>query len=449
MVQQDPLKQDRSAAPAAGSAALGGVHRRLASARAHMEFAVHKAREVRLLQVAASLTFSSVLALVPLLAVVLAVFTAFPQFAQMRQSLEQELPRSLLPVPYAQTILAYLADFAAKAAGVGIVGLLLLAVTALSMILTVDRILNDIWQVRQRRPLAQRLLVYWAFLSAGPVLLGLSLTLTSYLVSLSYTHSERWGAGMRPLLALLAPLLAMVAYSAAYALVPNRRVQWRHALAGGLVTAVVDELMSRGFAAYVMHGSFLTIYGAFAAVPIFLTWIYLSWLSFLFGAAIAATLPQIGRTRFDDSRRAGDRVITAVALIKVLYDGGRDAAVRAVALRDLARSLRTDGEELQALLVDLEGLGYVRRLAASRTAPEAWMLACDPLTQGLGPVFRRFGLDPANSLLARADLDLRAWLAPALAGPWLESGIAQLAARTVPTAAPEPPPVLPQAKPSD
>ena len=127
-----------------------GIGPRRVRAREVLAFAVHTARQSRLMQVAASLTFSSVLALVPLLAVVLAVLTAFPLFGEMRESVEQDLAKSLLPVPYAQTILRYLSDFAAKAAGVGAAGLAFLALTALSMILTVDRILNDIWQVHQR-----------------------------------------------------------------------------------------------------------------------------------------------------------------------------------------------------------------------------------------------------------------------------------------------------------
>ena len=414
------------AADAPPDAPLRGLAPRFARAREVFEFAVHKAQQARLPQVAASLTFSSVLALVPLLAVILAVFTAFPQFAQMRQSLEQELPRGLLPVPYAQTILRYLSEFAAKAAGVGAVGLLLLGVTALSMMLTVDRILNDIWQVHQRRPLAQRLLVYWAFLSLGPVVLGLSLSMTSYVVSLSDSPIARWGGGIRPLLQLVSPLIGVAAYSAAYALVPNRRVAWRHAITGGIVTALVDELMSRGFAAYVLHGSFLSVYGAFAAVPIFLTWIYLSWLSFLFGAAIAAVLPHLRHTRFNDTKRAGDRAITAVALVKLLYDARRDGVLRAVALHDLALSLRTDDEDLAALLAELETLGYVRQLASGEGLNEEWILACDPQTMGLAALLHRYALDPGNSLLQQADLGLYPWLAPLLAGDWLQRGLAQI-----------------------
>lgn len=405
----------------------GGWKPKLIRAREVVEFAVHKARQSQLPQVAASLTFTSVLALVPLLAVILAVLTAFPVFTEFRESIERELPKGLLPDPYAQTILRYLGEFAAKAAGVGAAGLAFLVLPALSMILTVDRILNDIWQVHRRRSMAQRLLVYWAVLSVGPVLLGLSLSLTSYVVSMSDARIDRWGSTVRELFALASPLIATAAYSAVYALVPNRKVSWRHALTGGLVTAVTGELMSRGFAAYVIHGSVLSVYGAFAAFPIFLMWIYLSWLTFLFGAAIAATLPQLRATRFFDTRRAGDRAITAIALLKLLLDARAVGSLGALGTADMARALRTDEEELASLLGELETLGYVRKLAPStESACDEWILSCDPQTQALGPVFRRFALDPENSLLQRADLGLRPWLAPAIDGAWLQRGLAQL-----------------------
>jgi len=404
-----------------------GWRPRFTRTREVFEFAVHKAREARLAQVAASLTFSSVLALVPLLAVVLSLLTAFPVFTEFRQSLERELPKGLLPDPFAQTILRYLAEFAAKAAGVGALGLAFLALPAFSMILTVDHILNDIWQVHRRRPLTQRLLVYWAVLSVGPLLLGVSLSLTSYVVSMSDVRIDRWGAALRQLFTLVSPLIAMAAYSVVYALVPNRRVSWRQAVTGGVVTAVTGELMSRGFAAYVIHGSVLSIYGAFAAVPIFLMWIYLSWLTFLFGAAIAATLGQLQTTRFFDVRRAGNRAITAIALVKLLLDARGVGPLRAIRAGELARTLRSDEEDLAALLGELETLGYVRRLAQTgEVTSDEWILTCDPQRQGLGPLFHHFALDPENSLLQRRDLGLLPWVEPLIGADWLQRGLAQL-----------------------
>ncbi len=422
----EPPKHDFAPATILPADVAAGLGPKLVQAREVFEFAVHKARQAQLAQVAGSLTFSSVLALVPLLAVILAILTAFPLFTEFRQSLERDLPKGLLPDPYAQTILRYLADFAAKAAAVGAGGLAFLVVAALSMILTVDRILNDIWQVHRRRPLGQRLLVYWAVLSVGPVLLGVSLSLTSYVVSMSDTRISHWGTGARQFFALVSPLIAAAAYSAVYALVPNRRVAWRHAVTGGVVTAITGELMSRGFAAYVIHGSVLSIYGAFAAVPIFLVWIYLSWLTFLFGAAIAATLPQLHMTRFSDSKRAGNQAITAIALIKLLFDARGNGPLRAIAAADLARALRTDEEDLAFLLTELEALGYVRKLAPNDAAAEEWILSCDPQIQGLGPVFRHFALDPENSLLRRKELGLFPWFAPAITGEWLQRGLARI-----------------------
>lgn len=421
--------------PAAGQVAMAvnapadrhaGWGRRFAFAREVLEYAVHVAREARLAQVAASLTFSSVLALVPLLAVVLAVLTAFPVFTEFRESLERDLPKGLLPVPYAQTILRYLSEFATKAAGVGAAGLVFLALSALSMILTVDRILNDIWQVHRRRSLVQRMLLYWAVLSVGPLLLGVSLTLTSYVMSMSDGRIDHGNALVRQVVPLLPPLIAAVAYSAVYALVPNRRVYWRHAVSGGVVTAVTGELMSRGFAAYVIHGSVLSIYGAFAAVPIFLMWIYLSWLTFLFGAAIAATLPRLQTTRFADARRAGNRVVTAIALVKLLFEACAGGPLRPVAVVDLGRTLQTDAEDISLLLAQLETLGYARKLAQDDASTEEWILSCDPQTKGLGPVFHFLAIDPDNSLLRRKDLGLAAWLEPVISGEWLQRGLARI-----------------------
>jgi len=155
-------------------------------------------------------------------------------------------------------------------------------------------------------------------------------------------------------------------------------------------------------------------------VPVFLMWIYLSWLTFLFGAAIAATLPQLRATRFADAKRAGNDAVTALALVKLLYEARGAAPARGLCTAELAASLRSDPEETGALLAQLEGMGYLRRLVRSDGADEEWVLACDPRRQGLGRIFHRLAFDPENSLLRRADLGLDRWLAPLVRGPWLD-----------------------------
>jgi membrane protein len=398
----------------------------VARARELLGFATRRAREVRLPQVAASLTFSSVLAIVPLLAVVLAIVTAFPIFSEMRSALEKDLPvGGILPDPYAKVIVRTLAEFAAKAAGVGALGLVILLASALSVILTIDRILNDIWQVHRRRPLLQRVLVYWAVLSVGPLLLGASLSLTSYLVGASAARVEALSGGMHHLLPIASPALAALAYSIVYVLVPHRPVRWRHAVAGGIVTAITGELMSRAFAAYIVHGGVYSIYGAFAAVPVFLMWIYLSWLTFLFGAALAATLPQLRATRFGDVHRPGERFVCAAAMLRILLQLRLSGAVGAARTTELAERVRVDHEEANAILGELQRLGYVRRLEGPVGAGE-WILVCDPHTKGLAEAYHAFALDPGNSLLAVGDGGLARWLAPGLQGAWLQVGLGEL-----------------------
>ncbi|HEX7157032.1 MAG TPA: YihY family inner membrane protein, partial [Burkholderiaceae bacterium] len=196
----------------------------LSHAREILTFAARKARQARLEQVAASLTYSTVLALVPLLAVALAAFAALPSFNDYRDAVERSLLKGLLPEPFAGTILRYLSEFAAKATRVGALGLTFLALTALTMILTVDRVLNDIWQVHQRRTLAQRVLLYWTLLTIGPLLIGASLALTSYVLSVS--PGAQSPGMVHQLLALASPVLGTLAYCALYAFVPNRRVLW-------------------------------------------------------------------------------------------------------------------------------------------------------------------------------------------------------------------------------
>jgi membrane protein len=414
-------------------ARLARVSPLLEHAREVLNFAAHRARDVRLAQVASSLTFTTVLSLVPLLAVLLAVFTAFPMFADLRANFEKNLLRELLPPQYASMILRYLNEFAAKAASLTALGLLFLLGTALAMIFTVDRVLNDIWQVRARRPLLQRLLVYWTLLTLGPVLVGASLSATSYLLSISPDVARKGPDLLRTALGYGPLLLSGFAFAALYVIVPARRVLWRDALIGGFAAALLGEGMRDLFTAYIRTGTIGSIYGAFAVVPLFLLWVYLVWFAILFGAAIAATLPRLRSTRFADERRAGNRFITAVALLRALaaarasgVDSGR------VSLEDLARGVRTYPEETERLLAELERLDYVSPVEGSQGT--RWLLTCDPQTRTLRDAFARLAIDPANTLASRDPSGLGAWVARGLSSEWVAQPLAQLFEPATPAA---------------
>lgn len=370
-----------------------------ATARSVARFAYRRAGEVRLQQVAGSLTFVTVLSIVPLFAVALALFSAFPLFAEYRDAL-QALAAKTLPKQIADTVLNYVAEFASQAGRLTAAGLAFLAVTALSMIMTVDQSLNEIWQVRTMRPLWQRLLIYWAILTLGPVMIGASVTASSFLWAPSEEELRAIPWLARLALDYVPLLLTGFAFAALYVVVPNRSVRWHDALIGGFVAALLSELLRAGFATYVARGSVRSIYGAFAALPLFLLWIYLSWYVLLFGAAIAATLPRLRATRFADETRAGNAFITALAMLRHLLAMPRSQP--AVALEALAAGARTDLVDAERLLETMERLGYVRRLAAPRRrgVSSEWLLACDPSQQSLRPLFERYAVDPRNLLLA-------------------------------------------------
>lgn len=383
-----------------------------------LRFSLQRAREVRLAQVAGALTFTTVLSLVPLLAVALSLFTAFPLFEQFRVSLEQQVLRGLLPEQYAPMIVRYLNEFTAKAGGLTAFGLLFLLMTALSMVLTVDRVFNDIWRVRARRPLLQRVLLYWSLLTLGPLVVGASLSAASYVVSSSEGWSARLPGVLLTVLQYTPFVLGVSAMAAAYVAVPHRKVQWRDAAVGAVIAALLGELMRAGFAWYIRTGTIAGIYGAFAVLPLFLVWIYLSWLVILFGAAIAATAPLLRAARFADAARPGNDFITAVALLHVLLnarrrgdDGGR------LPLRVLAYAVRTAPEDAEQILIALEKLGYVAPLAGLHAG--SWLLACDPARTSLVAAFGRFAVDPANSLATRDSKGLGRWVEAGLRADWI------------------------------
>src|SRR5439155_23944710 len=191
-------------------------------------------REDRLGITASSLTFTTLISLVPLVTVMLALFSAFPMFSTFQGALEKYFLQTLVPDSIAKPVLTALTQFATKANRLGTVGLVFLVFTALALMLTIDRTLNAIWRVRTPRPIAQRVLVYWAAVTLGPLLLGLSLSITSYAISASQGLVGSMPGGVSFLLDTLEFALLATGMAGLFHYVPNTHVRWRPALAGGL-----------------------------------------------------------------------------------------------------------------------------------------------------------------------------------------------------------------------
>ena len=253
---------------------------------------LRRARQERLPQAAGSLTFTTLLSVVPLLAVSLALFARWPTvFGRFEAALDDVLLKSLLPPEIARTVLATLNRFAANANGLPWIGSLFVLVTAVAMLLTVENTLNQIWNVKRRRPLAKRVVLYVLILALGPPLLGASLWATSALVGVSLGWIGPLPPAARFVLNLGPLLLSWIGLACLYCFVPNTSLRRRDALIGALIASVALELGKRGFAAWLLKvPTYKAVYGAFAVFPVFLLWVYFSWLVTLAGALLAANL---------------------------------------------------------------------------------------------------------------------------------------------------------------
>ncbi len=338
-------------------------------------------REDRLGLTASSLTFTTLISLVPLATVVLAVFSAFPMFAGLEPALQKYLLQNLVPDGIAKPVLQWLTQFAGKARGMGTAGLAVLVVSALALVLTIDRTLNAIWRVRRPRALGQRVLVYWSALTLGPLALGLSLTLTGAALSLSGVAA---GPGV---LSFLIDGAQFVILSAAMAglfhYVPNTPVRWSHAWAGGLFVAAGFEVAKALLALYLSTvPSYSKVYGAFATVPILMLWVYLGWLIVLLGAVIAAYAPSLSMRVVRRADTPGWRFELALAVLAALVQV-RHGTERGLALMALSRRMRVDPLQLESVLELLCSIDWVQRLSESnvQAAEEPrYVLLCDPYT---------------------------------------------------------------------
>lgn len=363
-------------------------------------------REDRLGLTASSLTFTTLISLVPLLTVMLAVFSAFPMFARFQDALQKYFLQTLVPPGIAKEVLHQLTQFAAKAKGVGSVGLVFLFLAAIALMLTIDRTLNGIWRVRTARPIAQRVLVYWAAATLGPLVLGFSLSVTSIAISASQGVAVWAPGGMSWLLGSLEFAMLAAAFAGLFHYVPNTHVRWRHAVAGGAFSAAGFELAKRLLGWYLQTvPTYTVIYGALAAVPIFLIWIYLAWVIVLLGAVIAAYAPslQLRVKRWPDG--PGARLQLALAVLREL-GRAQAGAERGASAGQLAALMRIDPLQIEPLLEILQAFDWIGRL--NETADPRYVLLCDLERTPAQPLLAQLLLEPSpvsRGLWQRAGFD--------------------------------------------
>lgn len=345
-------------------------------------------------EIAGSLTYTTLLAIVPLVTVTIALFSNFPAFAQLGTALGDFLQTNVLP-DLAGQIVAYALQFSEKAAQLTLIGTAMLVITVVLLLSTIDGVFNDIWGVKQPRPLLTRLAVYWVALTLGPMALAGSIFATGQLVATSVAlvgdsrHIGTFTATVMPL-TLLGALFSFL-----YFAVPNHPVRVLHALAGGFAAALAFLLMQRMFGMFIaMSPSYTLVYGTFAALPIFLLWLYLSWVVVLLGAIVAATFPDFFERTKTPLSFPGDRACAALSMLIALTVGQREG--RTCPFNQLQELSGITNDQTEALLGEMHECGWV-----ARTDDENWILSTHPDLLSLVDVIERFALAPDNWAFAR------------------------------------------------
>ena len=319
-------------------------------------------------QNAAALTFTSLLSLVPLMTVTLAIFSAFPVADRVYEIVQNFVFENFVPTS-SEMLQQHLSEFISKASRLTGPGTAFLLVVALMMMHNIDGALNAIWEVKARRSFASKFLIYWAVLSVGPVLIGVSVLVTSYLISLPIlSEAASTGTGRR-LLGLTPVVASAVAFAMMYLVVPHRRVRIGHAVIGGVFAAVLFEVAKHGFGFYITQfPTYEAIYGALASIPIFLVWLYLSWVVVLLGAEVTHCL-SIYRWSASDQGRCRTGMGDAIAVLLALDEAAaRGEAPNTVDLA--AQKHRWMEPQLDDLLGQLRSAHWVHL-----TDDGTWVLA--------------------------------------------------------------------------
>src|SRR6266568_2527725 len=380
---------------------IGVLQRKLAATVTFCRYALHRFSRDGCFAAAGALSYTTLVSLVPLGVIALGILSAFPNFATVRQELLELVFSNFVPQISEQAAwwFQYFAESAAQATAIGIVGI---AATGVLLLATVEDQLNALWRVTTPRPWGQRVVAYWTLMTLGPLLVGMSLTLSTYLdtaarhAGLDPTALAQFASGWPHFLARIVPfVLELIACTLLYCVIPNCAVRWRDGMVGAAVAAILIELLKIGFAIYIgAMSSYQTVYGALAAIPIFLLWMYVSWMAVMLGAVVAANRPTWRvDERFVRISSGGVRLGFSLALIAALARAQRRGATCRIAT--LAAELGVATSVVDEHLQRLARAGF-----AAPTQDGAWVLGWSPESATLHDLYLALGLPLAGSWLA-------------------------------------------------
>ncbi|EMS2788196.1 YihY family inner membrane protein [Neisseria gonorrhoeae] len=348
-------------------------------------FVIRRFSEERVPQAAASMTFTTLLALVPVLTVMVAVTSIFPVFDRWSDSFVSFVNQTIVPQG-ADMVFDYIDAFRDQANRLTAIGSVMLVVTSLMLIRTIDNAFNRIWRVNTQRPWMMQFLVYWALLTFGPLSLGvgISFMVGSVQDSVLSSGAQQWADALKTAARLAFMTLLLWGL---YRFVPNRFVPARQAFVGALITAFCLETARFLFTWYMGNfDGYRSIYGAFAAVPFFLLWLNLLWTLVLGGAVLTSSLSYWQGEAFRrgfDSRGRFDDVLKILLLLDAAQKEGRTLSVQ-----EFRRHINMGYDELGELLEKLARYGYIY------SGRQGWVLKTGADSIELSELFKLFVYRP-------------------------------------------------------
>ncbi len=371
-------QSETEAAPASASASVARRHNRLGLDPTDIaQFAAYVFRRFvadRGWRMAAGLSYTSLLAIVPLTAIAFSMLAAFPVFENVKDQFQDAIFANLLPES-AHAMRQYFDGFVKNTASLSAVGIVALAVTAVLLLGTIEADINAVFRVQRPRSLAAKLLVFWAMITLGPLLLGASFSLSTYFFAATKLMGVNVLDGPLGTLAGMAPtLIIVVLFTLFYFAIPNRPVKISTALIGGVVAGLMFALLRKGFGWYVASfPTYQNVYGALSVIPIFLIWMYLSWTVVIMGGVLTASVGDwrnSGGNPGDGDLRPGQRTVLALRVLALLFDAAR--AGKRVRRRELLAHIGGGEAPMDRVLEMLQDAGFV-----DESARGGWVLSRD------------------------------------------------------------------------
>jgi membrane protein len=333
---------------------------------------------------AGALTYTTLFAVVPMMTVAYAMFSVLPEFDSVGERIQSYIFENFVPASSA-LVQEKLLEFSERARRLTAVGFVVLFVTAFLMLVTIEKTFNTIWHVSEPRRGLQRFLLYWGVLSLGPPSIAGGMFISLYLMSLPLvTDFDTYGLS-NVLLGYTPVILTTAGFTVLYYAVPNCRVPLRHALAGGLLTMGAFEVAKKGFAVVVSNSSIEPIYGTFAAVPLFLSWLYLVWVLILSGAIFVRTLSM---KREAEEESPEPLLVKCSRILQLLYDAHMDG--RTISDMEISSQVKLSRSEHEKVFGALQELKIL-----NQTEDERWLLGRNLKALTLWDLYQRLpdGLD--------------------------------------------------------